>query len=105
MGNLPVQKGTMYCQRVLLPFAPNWLTVVTNIIKDKSISRRFLDGFLYGEETVSISPCQNRLKIEYLMNYRVRGRINNILWKLCFCNMHNRNIVTILNNLKSYLER
>lgn len=105
IGNSPVQIGTMYYQKVLLPFAPRWLALVTDISKNKSISRRFLDGLLDAEETVSISQDQDKLKLEYFMNYRIKGYLNNALWKVFFHHMHDRNIELILNNLKKYLEK
>lgn len=105
LGDLPIQKGTMYRQEVLLPFAPCWVTVVTDIIENRSISRRFLDGLLDGQETVGVLPYEEKIKVEYFMQYRIKGRINNILWKICFRNMHDYNLKLILTNLKQYLER
>lgn len=100
-----IQKGTIYRQKVLLPFAPSWLTIVTEIIEKKSISRKFLNGLLEGQETISVSPCDERLKVEYLMNYKIKGRLNNFLWRLFFNKMHDNNIRLILDNLKEYLEK
>lgn len=105
IGNRNVQKGTLYRQKVLFPFAPSWFALVTEIVGNKSISRRFLDGLLDGEETVSIAEHGDKLKVQYFMNYRIRGFINNILWKVCFSKMHDSNIGLILNRLKDYLEK
>ena len=104
-GNSSIQRGTIYRQKVLLPFAPSWLAIVTDIIEKKSISRKFLDVLLDGQETISISPCDEKLKIEYLMNYKIKGQLNNILWRLFFNGMHDNNIRLILKNLKEYLEK
>lgn len=100
-----IQKGTTYRQKVLLPFAPSWLTCVTEIIENTRISRRYLDGLINGEETVSLAPQDSKLKVEYYLNYKIRGRINTILWKICFRALHDKNIKLILNNLKAYLEQ
>lgn len=105
LGGSNIQKGTVYRQKVLLPFTPSWLALVTEIIDNKSISRRFLDGLLDGEEKVSIFDYQGSLRVEYLMNYRIKGFMNNILWKTCFNRMHDSNIRLILKNLKDYLEQ
>ncbi len=105
LGNDKIQKGTMYRQKVLLPFAPSWLTFVTDIIENTSISRKYLEGLLSGQETVSIMPLNDKLKVEYNLNYKISGRINAILWRACFRAMHDKNIRLILNNLKSYLEK
>lgn len=109
LENSPIQKGTIYRQKVLLPFAPSWCAVVSDIVENKSISRKFLDGFLDGQETVSIDKLNNLgkggVKVQYLMDYKVKGFVNKILWRLFFNKMHDRNIRLILERLKEYLEK
>lgn len=98
-----VHEGTRYKQKVLLPFAPCW-DVEVDEITESGIRRSFLNGMFEGYETVSIKPCSSGLKVEYVMNYMVRGLLNKVLWQLVFERLHNKNIRAILDNLKSYVE-
>lgn len=104
MDRSPIQVGTQYKQKVLLPFAPSWLFLVKDIKTNKSITRKLHKGFLDAEELISIIPEKNRLKIQYDMEYKVKGRLYRILWKLFLKKMHDENINLILGNLKRYLE-
>ncbi|MBL7130208.1 MAG: hypothetical protein ISS45_02180 [Candidatus Omnitrophica bacterium] len=105
LGDATIQKGTMYRQKVLLPFAPIWLSRVSEIIENTSISRRYIEGLINGQETVSVIPHDDKLKVEYKLNYKIRGRINAIFWNICFRAMHDKNIKLILNSLKNHLEQ
>jgi len=100
----PIQVGTQYRQKVLIPFAPSWFSLVKDIKDNQSITRKLHKGFLDAEEVISIIPKENSLKIKYHMEYRVKGRLYRILWKLFLHKMHNKNISLILGNLKIHLE-
>jgi hypothetical protein len=105
LNGAEIQKGTMYRQKVMLPFAPSWLTRVSEVIEGTSISRSYLDGLIDGEEAVKIVPLGDKLKIEYCLNFGIRGRVKSFLWNICLRAIHDKNIKFILNNLKDYLER
>ena len=100
----PVQKGTRYRQLVLFPFAPSWDVEVTSIT-GSSITRRFLNGMFYGEETVSLRIEKDGVIVDYVMNCAVRGFSNKILWALIFRRLHDSNIEAILAHLKNFLEK
>lgn len=105
-GQGPVQTGTRYRQIVLLPFAPSW-DVDVEKMDAKSITRRFLNGMFCGSETVSLEPSvtsAGHFEVRYVMRYRISGLLNKMLWPMVFEHLHNRNIRTILQNLKIYLE-
>ena len=103
-GTGQVSEGTCYRQEVLLPFAPSW-DVEVEKIGDKSITRRFLNGMFSGSETISVESAKDAVVISYVMNYKINGFFNKILWPLVFEHLHNRNIEEILFSLKSYLEK
>ena len=105
MGDGPIVQGTIYRQKVLLPFAPNWCSVITKINKDKSVLRKFFEGFIEGEEEIRIVPEGNSLLVKYCLEYSIPNKVHSILWKLCFENLHNYNIKLILKSLKGYLEQ
>lgn len=98
-----IVRGTRYRQEVLLPFAPSW-DVEVEKIDDKSITRRFLNGMFAGRETVSLVSLKDGINVFYVMNYKINGLFNKIMWPLVFERLHNRNIEAILENLKKYLE-
>ena len=100
----PVEKGTRYQQKVLLPFAPSWDVEVV-ALGEQSITRQFLNGMFRGSETVSIEPFGPDSEIRYIMNYQINGLLNKILWSLVFERMHNKNIEAILSSLKEFLEK
>lgn len=105
IGDKPVQKGTLYHQRVKAVFGPRWRSLVTDIIENSSISRRYCEGFIEGEETVRLLPFGAKTKVEYALDYTIRGRLHAVAWKACLEALHNRNIKLVLQHLKSYLEQ
>lgn len=100
----PIELGTRYRQKVLLPFAPCWDVEVT-ALSGKGITRKFLNGMFSGQETVSMKEARDGVEVNYFMHYRVNGALNKALWALLFKKLHDRNIERILINLKKYLER
>lgn len=105
IGDVSVQKGTMYHQRVNVPFGPRWLSLVTDVVENASISRKYLEGFIDGEETLRLVPSDGTTKIEYVLEYTIRGRFYTVAWKACLEALHDRNIKRILEQLKHYLEQ
>jgi uncharacterized membrane protein len=100
----PIELGTRYRQRVLLPFAPSWDVEVT-ALSDKGVTRKFLNGMFSGQETVSMKETRDGIEVSYLMHYRVNGALNWAIWVLFFKKLHDRNIEAILKNLKEYSEK
>ena len=99
-----VRPGARYRQDVLLPLAPSWDVEVERITAE-SITRRFLNGMFEGGETVSLKENASGIEVDYVMNYRVKGTFNRILWNLIFCRLHDANIEAILSSLKKFLEK
>ena len=97
-----IRVGTRYRQKVLLPFAPSWEVEVTGLIADHEIERTFLNGIFKGKETVSVQERSNGTKVDYRLQYQLRGLVNTILWPGIFSKMHDQNIEMILNALREY---
>lgn len=97
-------EGTIYKQKVTLPFGPSWDTEVTKIENDHLIERKFLNGLFIGGEEVSVLQNSDTVEVNYCMTYKIRGFINYILWNLFFRRLHDYNIKLILKSLKRYLE-
>jgi len=104
LGSGPVSVGTLYRQKVLLPFAPSWNAEVT-ALNGRGITRKFSNGMFEGQETVSFKEGPGGLEVGYFMHYRVSGRLNRVVWSLFFRRLHDNNIVAILRNLKIFLEK
>jgi hypothetical protein len=101
-----VKEGTLYFQRVKLPFKLGWHT--RNEVVDKErlyIKRTFLDGMFEGfEELKIVALYENLCEVVYSFCYRVKGIINQLMWKVVFRRLHINNINAILKSLKGYLE-
>lgn len=101
----PLEVGTRFFQKVLLPFGPSWQVQASVIEPDKKICRKFLKGLFTGFECVEMNlQSVNKFQVNYTMQYKIRGFLNKIFWQLFFLNLHNKNIRAILNNLKSFIE-
>lgn len=96
--------GAEYEQRVV-PVGPHWDVRVTKLIPDREIERTFLNGMFRGKESVSIEGRYNGTKVNYLMQFEVKGPINSILWGLVYRRLHDKNIELILSALKDYALR
>ena len=105
IGRGPIVQGTLYRQKVMLPFAPSWCSVVTNINQGVSTSRKLFEGFLDGQEEIKIVQGNNSLSAVYCLEYSIPNFVYRWLWKIFFESLHNYNIELILNNLKGYLEQ
>ena len=99
-----IKVGTRYRQKVLLPFAPSWEVEVTKLIPNREIERTFLNGMFSGKENVSIEKSSDRIKLDYLMLYRINGRANEFFWNRLFERMHDQNIRMILKALEQHLK-
>lgn len=101
-----IKEGTVYHQKVKLPFAPYWHT--KNEIVDESnfyIKRVFLDGvFKGGYEEVRIVNEGKVKKIIFSFSPQFHHWFDRFSWKILFKYLHKRNINRILNNLKRRLE-
>ena len=100
-----IQEGTVYLQKVNLPFGPKWHTRNT-LIKSTTyyIQRTFLGGIFDGFEELTVIPKEDVSEVVYCFHYIVRGTINKLLWSFFFKRLHEKNINLILTSLKQYLE-
>jgi hypothetical protein len=101
------KEGTIYLQKVKLPFGPSWHTR-NEIIDEKNfyIKRVFLDGmFSQGYEEIYLKEENSFKKVIYTFSAYIHGFLNKILWKLIFRKLHIKNLDKILNALKEYKER
>tara|TARA_B100000315_G_scaffold249868_1_gene281749 strand:+ start:229 stop:669 length:441 start_codon:yes stop_codon:yes gene_type:complete len=100
-----IQEGTVYLQKVNLPFGPKWHTRNT-LIKSTTyyIQRTFLGGIFDGFEELTVIPKEDVSEVAYCFHYIIRGTINELLWFLFFKRLHEKNINLILTSLKQYLE-
>ena len=97
-----IKVGTRYQQKVLMLFGPRWNVEVTKFVADKEIERTFLDGILIGAEQVTIEERLNGTRVDYVMNYSIRGFAKKMLWRFFFERMHDRNIEMILAALNNF---
>ncbi len=99
-----IARGTLYVQKVLLPFAPQWHVEVGEVT-DRSISRSFLDGMFKGYEQVAFRRVgAEDWRVDYVMHYEVQGFFNRFLWVVLFRRLHDCNIKKILGSLKIFME-
>ena len=100
-----VSVGTKYEQRVTFFGGPHWDAEVTKLIPKKEIERTFLNGILVGKESVTLEFRVNGTRVDYLMQYKIRGLLNFVVWVLFFRRLHDRNITMILEALREYILR
>lgn len=99
-----IAEGTVYQQKVQLPFGPVWHARIDRIVENESITRIFLDGLFRGFEKVSLREVSGRnLEAAYYMDVFIKGH-DYILWKLVFQRLHDRMLENILGEFKSYAE-
>ena len=102
-GQLEV--GTVYRQKVGLPFAPSWESKISKIEPKSKVRRDFVSGMFKGSfEEVCVEPQDKGCLVEYNMRYQVLGKVNQVLWRLAFEKLHNKNIEMILKSLKGFCE-
>jgi hypothetical protein len=101
-----IKQGTVYLQKVKIPFGPSWHSRNEAIDKEKMyIIRILLDGIFSGLEELSVKTLNGNSKVIYNFNARVKGSLNRFLWRLVLQRLHMRNIDRILGALKRYLEK
>ena len=98
-----VAVGTRFEQRVLLPLGPRWHAQVTRCVHFSTIERTFVDGLFRGLERVTVEERANGTRVDYTMEYRIRGAVNALLWDLVFERLHDQNLEMILAALKRYM--
>lgn len=100
-----LSEGSVYLQKVSLPFGPKWRTKNT-LIKPNTfyIQRTFIDGIFDGFEELMVKPGEEAPEVVYCFHYIIRGFLNRLLWNIFFKRMNIKNINLILQSLKKYLE-
>lgn len=93
--------GTRFEQRVV-PLGPRWEVEVTGLVENRRIERTFLNGLFHGREIVTSEGRLNGTRVDYVMQYKIRGLFNKVLWPLVFRRLHDKNIQMILAALKEY---
>jgi uncharacterized membrane protein len=100
-----IKAGCRYRQKVHMPFGPEWDVEVISVTEGREVSRRFLNGMFEGVDRVYIIPVDREsCEVHFLMDFKVVGTINRIVWDLLFRAMHDKNIKRILLALKSHVE-
>lgn len=97
-----IKVGTIYRQQVRLPFGPQWDVRVSEIIPDRKVGRKFLNGIFKGKEWVEVKTQSSGSRVDYVMAYEINGAINNLLWKIFFQRLHDRNLELILKSMRDY---
>ncbi len=97
-----IQVGTKFEMRVTAPFTKPWQAEVIRLIPDVVIERAFLDGMFIGKEYVLVEPRSNGTRVDYVMEFKLNGFLNQILWPIIFERLHNKNIQMILQALKEF---
>jgi hypothetical protein len=100
-----IKVGCRYRQKVHMPFGPQWDVEVISVTEGREVSRRFLKGMFEGIDRVYIIPLgRNSSEVHFLMDFKVVGAFNRIMWDLLFRAMHDKNIKKILLALKKHVE-
>ncbi len=101
-----LSQGSVYLQKVNLPFGPKWRTKNT-LIKPNTfyIQRTFIDGIFDGFEELTVKPGEEASEVTYCFHYIIRGFLNKLLWEGFFKRVSIKNINLALNSLKKYLEK
>jgi len=99
-----VKEGTVYRQKVRLPFGPAWHARIDRIVENESVTRIFLDGLFRGYEKVSLKETGTRsMEVSYYMDVFIKGR-DYIVWKMIFQRLHDQMLEKILGMFKAYVE-
>ena len=100
-----LSEGSIYLQKLRLPFGPKWRTKNT-LIKPGTfyIQRTFLDGIFDGFEELIVEPKEEATEVIYCFHYIIKGFVNGLLWNFFFKRINIKNINLILHSLKKYLE-
>ena len=97
-----IQMGTTYKQRFAKLFAPRWRNEVTQLVADQEIEKTFIKGPFSGFERISTEWRLNGTRVDYTLQYKIHGFLNQILWTLFFERAYNKNIQMILNSLNRW---
>ncbi|MFA5060595.1 MAG: SRPBCC family protein [Candidatus Omnitrophota bacterium] len=100
-----IKVGKKFKQKVLFPSAPSWTVCVTRLILNREIERTFLDGIFSGKETVTTKNVAQGTQVDYVMDFKINGSFNQVLWRIIFRRLHDRNIKLILRSLKDFMEK
>lgn len=102
-----IEKGTVYKQKVKLPFGPSWHSRNVEINREECVvKRQFFNGMFVGFEEIRVLSKDKKevCQVRYEFNYQVRGRINFIFWQVLSKSLHIKNIDLILKTMRNYLE-
>lgn len=76
---------------------------VTKSIPGHFLERTFQDGALQGFETVKVEERSNGTRVDYVLNYYVRGLLNKLSWGIFQRKAYQSGMKNILLSLKNYL--
>jgi uncharacterized membrane protein len=100
-----IRVGCRYRQKVHMPFGPQWDVEVISVTEGREFSHRFLNGMFEGVDRVYVIPAGDAAtEVHFLMDFKVVGAVNRIMWSLVFRRMHDKNIGRILLALKRHVE-
>ncbi|MFZ5799896.1 MAG: hypothetical protein ACOY3D_00735 [Candidatus Omnitrophota bacterium] len=98
-----IKIGTIYRQKVKLPFGPQWEVAINEIVPVQRVSRNFLNGIFKGREMVLVIPQTFGCQVDYVLDYEINGKINKLLWKIFFQRLHDENLKLILESMREYI--
>lgn len=100
-----VGEGTLYRQKVRLPFGPAWFARNESVDKNKLyIKRVFSEGMFDGFEEISAGEGDSGARAHYVFCVSVKGVINRFFWRFWARPAHIKNIDVVLGALKHHLE-
>ncbi|MGA2193345.1 MAG: hypothetical protein ABSG42_08245 [Nitrospirota bacterium] len=96
--------GTRYRQKVRSVISLEWDVEIISLTEGREVSAKFLNGMFEGVYRLYVIPEENHAEAHFMMDYRVKGAMNRLMWRFFFMKRHDRNIEKILLAMKGYIE-
>ena len=96
--------GTRFKIKIAKPMTPAVLVEITNFIPNNILEFTFKSGmFKGGHEVIKIEERANGTRVDYTLNYRIKGILNQILWPLLYHKQYAENSKLIMTVLKEHV--
>ncbi len=97
-----LQVGAQYLLMITKPLNIKFLLEVTKYDPQKFVERTFKSGMIVGCEWTKVEERSNGTRVDYELQYKIKGLFSKVLWNLFLKKMHENSIKTILACLKNH---
>ena len=101
----PIEVGKVLQYKLTQPLLSGWTAEVVDFVPNRKLESTFKSGLLQGIETIQIEERANGTKLEYRMDYQVKGFLNKIFWAIWGERAHANAIKKILEAFRDYVLR